>query len=52
VQWAGDKTALERFVAQGMPHEVEGIIALRSPLQAVREPESKIAALELLKGLP
>ncbi len=52
VQWAGDKTALERFVAQGMPHEVEAVIALRAPLQAVREGGTKIAALELLKNLP
>ena len=52
VQWAGDKTALERFVAQGMPHEVDALLALRAPLQAVREPATGIAALELLKNLP
>ena len=52
VQWAGDKSALERFIGNGMPHEVEALIALRAPLQVMREPATGIAALELLKSLP
>ena len=47
VQWSGDKTALERFVARGMPHEVETLVALRHPLSLVRgDPVSSINALK------
>jgi hypothetical protein len=50
VQWAGDKQALESFVAQGMPHEVEALVALRAPLQITRGPTTCIAALECLRA--
>ena len=50
VQWAGDMQALRAFVSSGVvPHEVEALVALRSPLQIVREPSNGITALELLK---
>lgn len=55
VQWAGDKPVLERFVRSGsIPHEVETLVALRAPLQLVREPVTRISALEALElpGLP
>lgn len=48
VQWAGDKLALERFVSQGMPHEVEGLVALRRQLQLVRDPVGSNEALNAL----
>jgi hypothetical protein len=52
VQWAGDKLALQRFVESGLvPHAVEAPVALRAPLQLVREPASGIAVLNLLQSL-
>ena len=52
VQWAGDKPVLERFIREGsIPHEVETLVALRVPLQLVRDPVSRIAALESLGEL-
>jgi hypothetical protein len=49
VQWAGERTALEQFVSSGsVPHDVETIVALRAPLQLVREPATGIAALNSL----
>ena len=49
VQWAGDKRALEKFLPS-VPHDVEALVALRAPLQLVREPPStpRIAALDAL----
>jgi hypothetical protein len=32
-----------------VPHEIEALVALRSPLQIIREPSKGIAALESLK---
>jgi hypothetical protein len=50
VQWAGDMQALQAFVSSGVvPHEIEALVALRSPLQIIREPSKGIAALESLK---
>ena len=50
VQWAGERTALEQFVASGsVPHDVETIVALRGPLQLIREPATGITALNALK---
>jgi hypothetical protein len=49
VQWAGDKPVLERFIQSGsVPHDVETLVALRGPLQLVRESATRIAALEAL----
>jgi hypothetical protein len=49
VQWAGERTALEQFVASGsVPHDVETIVALRAPLQLIREPATGITALNAL----
>jgi len=53
VQWAGERTALEQFVASGsVPHDVETIVALRGPLQLVREPATGNTALNaLMEGM-
>jgi hypothetical protein len=49
VQWAGSRSALQPFIAAGsVPHPVETLIALRAPLQLVRESGSGIAALDAL----
>lgn len=38
VQWAGEVSALRRFLANGLPHEVESVIALQEdPMDLVRE---------------
>ena len=38
LQWAGDRAALERFIASGgVPHRVAGLVALRGPLVLARE---------------
>ena len=47
VQWAGERQALERFLPT-VPHDVEAVVALRAPLQLVREASSGIAALDAL----
>ncbi len=47
VQWAGERQALEKFLPS-VPHDVETILALRAPLQLVREASSGIAALDAL----
>jgi hypothetical protein len=48
VQWAGEKRALEAFLPS-VPHDVEAVVALRGPLQLVREPAARgIAALYAL----
>ena len=48
IQWAGDKQALEKFVP-GVPHDVDCLVALRAPLQLVRESSAPgIAALHAL----
>ena len=47
VQWAGERQALEKFLPS-VPHDVETILALRAPLQLVREASSGIAALDVL----
>lgn len=47
VQWAGERQALEKFLPS-VPHEVEAVVALRAPLQLVREASSGIAALDAL----
>lgn len=51
VQWAGDMQALQAFVSSGVvPHDIEGLVALRLPLQIVREGAVRgIAAIESLK---
>ena len=52
VQWSGYKTALEQFVRSGtVPHEVEGLVALRAPLRLSRESVTRIAALDALEEL-
>lgn len=38
VQWSGERAALERFLAQGMPHDVECVVALRQQGVLVRDP--------------
>jgi hypothetical protein len=49
IQWAGEKRALEAFLPS-VPHDVEAVVALRAPLQLVRErPASGIAALHALE---
>jgi hypothetical protein len=50
IQWAGERQALQSFVGSGsVPHDVETLIALRAPLQLIREfPASGIAALHAL----
>jgi hypothetical protein len=48
IQWAGDRQALRKFVP-GVPHDVECLVALRAPLQLVRESRAGgIAALHAL----
>lgn len=47
IQWAGERQALEKFLPS-VPHDVETILALRAPLQLVREASSGIAALDAL----
>ena len=56
LQWAGDRQALQAFLPN-VPHDVETLVALRAPLQLVRESSSSsssgggIAALDALLGL-
>jgi hypothetical protein len=39
IQWAGKRSALERFISGGgVPHRVAALVALRGPLTLVREP--------------
>ncbi len=47
VQWAGERQALEKFLPS-VPHDVETILALRAPLQLIREASSGISALDAL----
>lgn len=48
VQWAGERQALESFLPS-VPHDVECVVALRAPLQLVRDaPAFGIAALQAL----
>ena len=47
VQWAGERQALEKFLPS-VPHDVEAIVALRAPLQLVRESSGGISALSAL----
>lgn len=47
VQWAGERQALEKFLP-AVPHDVEAIVALRAPLQLVRESSGGISALSAL----
>jgi hypothetical protein len=47
VQWAGDRRALDGFLPT-VPHDVECPVALRAPLQLVREPRVGISALDAL----
>jgi len=52
LQWAGNRAALERFVRSGaVPHRVAGLVALRAPLQLVREASTGIGALDALESL-
>lgn len=37
VQWAGDITALRKFLKSGLPHPVECVVSLLKPLQLVKE---------------
>ena len=49
LQWAGEQKALQAFIAQ-VPHDVETLVALRGPLQLVREPPpNRIAILDALE---
>lgn len=50
VQWAGERRALEAFLP-AVPHDVEAVVALRAPLQLVREAPgiAALAALDLLR---
>lgn len=48
VQWAGHKQALEAFLPT-IPHDVECVVALRAPLQLVRESRLGISALDALE---
>ena len=49
LQWAGEKRALQGFVAGGfVPHDVAALVALRAPLELVRESGTGIAALDVL----
>jgi hypothetical protein len=45
LQWAGDKQALQAFLPN-VPHSVETLVALRAPLQLVRESGTGISALD------
>ena len=47
VQWAGERQALEKFLPV-VPHDVETVVALRAPLQLVRESSGGISALNAL----
>jgi hypothetical protein len=47
IQWAGERQALEKFLPS-VPHDVEAIVALRAPLQLVRESSGGISALSAL----
>lgn len=52
LQWAGERAALERFIASGgVPHRVAGLVALRAPLVLAREPVTGIAALDQLMAV-
>ena len=37
LQWSGLPSALRPFVSSGLPHRVEGLVALRAPLALTRE---------------
>ena len=47
LQWAGDRQALQAFLPN-VPHAVETLVALRAPLQLVRESGTGISALDRL----
>jgi hypothetical protein len=50
VQWSGDRAALESFLSNGMPHDVECIVALREPGRLYREPPAHgIRVLEMME---
>ena len=50
VQWSGDHAALQSFISNGMPHEVECIVALREPGRLYREPAAHgIRVLEMME---
>jgi len=51
LQWAGDKQALQAFLPN-VPHDVDTLVALRAPLQLVRESGTGITALDGLLDLP
>jgi hypothetical protein len=50
IQWAGDGQALRKFLPS-VPHDVEALVALRAPLQLVRESAHGIGALDALQAL-
>jgi hypothetical protein len=37
VQWSGDLMALRKFLSNGLPHEVEGIVSMHEPLCFTKE---------------
>ena len=36
-QWAGNLAVLRNFIETGLPHEVAGVVALKGPLQMIKE---------------
>lgn len=37
VQWSGHPDALRNFLRNGLPHDVDGIVALNTPLRMIKE---------------
>lgn len=37
VQWAGERSALEAFLARGLPHDVQAVVAFGEPLRVTKE---------------
>lgn len=44
VQWAGERSALEAFLARGLPHDVQAVVAFTEPLRVTKELRLQIPA--------
>jgi len=48
-QWSGQPEALRKFLINGLPHEVEGVVALCTPLRMIKELQASVGLLFFLK---
>ena len=47
-QWSGQPEALRKFLRNGLPHEVEGVVALCTPLRMIKELQASVGLLFFL----